>query len=255
MVDRTNPGQASGTAMQRFAKSLEQAGIAFERRITWSGALPERILIAAKNTDAVAGNLIGDKLTAPESIQLAARGSARVISGSDERGLAYALMEMAERVENYGERVLEELEDLNQSPHTAIRGMDRLIANIGDCAWWMDEAYWRWYLEELLAARFNRLVLLVGFDTPYLSPPYPFFVDVPEYPGVKVITPGLDRAGHLAALRRLGQLATSTEWNLCSQHGSSHYGRLTKLLWLMALMICPRIAPQAYASLFCNARR
>ncbi|MCL2776019.1 MAG: hypothetical protein FWD71_22140 [Oscillospiraceae bacterium] len=207
LVDRTIQGQVSGVAMKRFINALEQAGIVFEKRITWSGALPERILIAAKNTDAVAGNLLHDKLTVPESIQFAKYGAARVISGSDERGLAYALMEMAERVENYGGRALDELEDLNQSPHAAIRGMDRIIANTGDCAWWMSEEYWRWYLEELLAARFNRLILLVGFDTPYLSPPYPFFVDVPEYQNVKMITPELDRASHLAALRRLGKLA------------------------------------------------
>ena len=207
LIDRTSPGQASAIAMKRFTKALEQADIAFEKRITWSGALPERIIIASKNTDALAGNLLNDKLTAPESIQLSSNGAARVISGSDERGLAYALTEMAERVESYGEQALIELGEYNQSPHTAVRGMDRLIANTGDCQWWMNEEYWRWYLEELLAARFNRLVLLVGFDTPYLSPPYPFFVDVPEYPDVKVITPELDRTEHLTALRRLGQLA------------------------------------------------
>ncbi|MCL1794217.1 MAG: hypothetical protein FWG34_10130 [Oscillospiraceae bacterium] len=206
LVDRTTPDQVSGIAMKRFTNALEQAGIAFEKRITWTGELPERIIIAAKNTDALAGNLLRDKLTAPESVQFMSFGAARVISGSDERGLAYALMEMAERVESCGERALDKLEGLNQSPHTKIRGMDRLIANTGDCEWWMDEKYWRWYLEELLAVRFNRLVLLVGFDTPYLSPPYPFFVDVPEYPGVKVITPGLNRTVHLDALRKLGRL-------------------------------------------------
>ena len=125
LVDRTEKGKVSGTAMKRFVKALEEAGITFEKRTTWSGTLPERIFIAAKNTDALAGNLLYNKLTAPESIQLASNGAARVISGSDERGLAYALIEMAERIEIYGERALDELENLNQSPYTAVRGTGR----------------------------------------------------------------------------------------------------------------------------------
>ncbi|MCL2059341.1 MAG: hypothetical protein FWH01_09850, partial [Oscillospiraceae bacterium] len=75
------------------------------------------------------------------------------------------------------------------------------------CDWWMSEDYWRYRLEGMLRARFNRLTFLVGFDTSYLSPPYPYFVDVPEFPGVRVEDPGVDRAQYRAALRRLGSLA------------------------------------------------
>ena len=65
LVDRTVSNQVSGIAMKCFTKALEQAGINYERRTTWTGALPEHIIIAAKNTDALAGNLLDLKLTAP----------------------------------------------------------------------------------------------------------------------------------------------------------------------------------------------
>ncbi|MDR3120130.1 MAG: hypothetical protein LBU58_02165 [Clostridiales bacterium] len=208
LVDRTAAGGASGIAMKRLCAALGGAGIEYERVISWTGALPERIVIAAPNTDATVRNLLRkNPLTAPESIQLAAAGGARLISGSDERGLAYALMEVAERVEADGEQALSGLSCEESSPTVAVRGVDRIISNTADCEWWMSEDYWRSYLEGMLAARFNRLVLLVGFDTSYLSPAYPFFVDVPEYPGVRLIGGKVERGAHLAALRRLGALA------------------------------------------------
>jgi len=207
LVDHTSNKKASGTAMNRLSRALKSAGIDFERKITWTGKLPEKIIIAALNTDAVVFNLTRSAVTIPESIQLAAVGNARIISGSDERGLAYALMEIAERVEAYGEKALIELEDEIVSPTVSVRGIDKIVCNTGDTSWWMSEDYWRYYLGEMLAARFNRLVMLVGFDTSYLSPPYAFFVDVPEFPDVKLKVEHVNRRQHLAALRRLGQLA------------------------------------------------
>lgn len=206
LINRAVRGSASGIAMERLQRALSEQGIAYEEKRSWSLQLPEKILIAAKNTEAVAKNLLPRIETAPESIQLARSGNARIISGSDERGLAYALMELAERVEAYGGQALITLRDETNSPANPVRGIDRIISNSGDSAWWMNEAYWRYYLETMLADRYNRLVLLVGFDTGYLTPPYPFFVDVPDFPGVRITRGDLSRGEHLAALRNLGRL-------------------------------------------------
>jgi len=206
LVNRAKPGCASGVAMARLKRALVDKGIMYDERLSWSASLPAKILIAAKNTDAAAANLLGHIETAPESLQFACPGNARVVSGSDERGLSYALMELAERVEAYGEAALTNLREETHSPANHIRGIDRLISHSGDGDWWMNQAYWRTYLEAMLANRYNRLTLLVGFDTGYLTPPYPFFVDVPNFPNVKLTRDDLSRPAHLAALRNLGKL-------------------------------------------------
>ena len=207
IVDQASNGQPSGTAMKRLLSALEAKNIPYERRVSWSGALPKKILIAAVTTAAAVYNLLSCVPTAPESILLGTIKGAKIVSGSDQRGLAYALMEMAERVEEQGEAAMLNLKYECVRPTSAIRGIDRLILNTGDCDWWMNESYWRYYLEDMLAARYNRLVLLVGFDTPYLSPPYPYFVEVPGFPGVHPTDETIDRSNHLSALRRLGHLA------------------------------------------------
>ena len=205
IVDHVKDG-ASAIAKRRFLSALDKAGIAYEIKIMHTGAFDGRAVILAQNNDPMVYNLADKTAAAPESIQIFSAGKAVIISGSDERGLAYAVMEMTERVEAYGERALLELKPESNSPTAIVRGMDKLVCNTDDDAWWMSEDYWRYRLESMLAARYNRLVLLVGFDTSYLSPPYPYFVDVPEYPGVTVNDPDFDRSRHLAALRRLGSL-------------------------------------------------
>ena len=206
IVDRA-PRGAPAVAKKRFIAALGKAGCDYEVKITWTGAFMDNTVILAPNTDPIVYNIADEIADAPESLQMFAYGKAVVLSGSDERGLAYAIMEMAERVEAYGEKALLELEPETNSPGTAVRGIDKLVCNTDDCDWWMSEDYWRYRLESMLCARFNRLTLLVGFDTSYLSPPYPYYVEVPEYPKVIVNDPKINRAEHLAALRRLGSLA------------------------------------------------
>ena len=206
LIDRA-PSGFSGAVKKRLTSALENSGIPYETRITWTGPFTENTLILAINTDPFIYNITAEKVTAPESVQIFQTGKALALSGSDARGLGYAITETAERVEAYGEKALLEPETGISSPSAAIRGMDKIVCNTDDAAWWMSEEYWRRRLGDMLAARFNRLTLLVGYDTSYLSPPYPYFIEVPEYPGVRVDDPKINRGEYLAALRRLGRLA------------------------------------------------
>ena len=63
LVDHTCNKRASGTAMNRLSRALKSAGIDLERKITWTGKLPEKIILAALNTDAVVYNLIHTAVT------------------------------------------------------------------------------------------------------------------------------------------------------------------------------------------------
>jgi hypothetical protein len=53
--------------------------------------------------------------------------------------------------------------------------------------WFYDDGFWRYYLERLAQCRFNRFVLVTGYNTAFMSPPYPFFVEVPGYDGIRII--------------------------------------------------------------------
>ena len=111
-------------------------------------------------------------------------GEVLLLSGSDERGVLYTLLETARKVRIYGARALGEAEEYTESPDNRVRCMDRYLLGHLDNEWFMSEAFWEYYCERLANARFNRFCLIIGFDTAYMSPPYPFLVDVPGYASV-----------------------------------------------------------------------
>ncbi|MFN2129712.1 MAG: hypothetical protein ACK2VD_04255 [Anaerolineae bacterium] len=129
-----------------------------------------------------------------------------VASGTNERALMYALLELADAVEAEGRAAFSHLERRVERPDNRVRGMDRFLMGPLDEAWWHSDAFWAYYLDRLAHCRFNRLVLIAGFDTAYLSPPYPYFVQAAGYPDVRVVD--LDeeqRERNLERLRAIGR--------------------------------------------------
>jgi hypothetical protein len=128
--------------------------------------------------------------------------------GTDGQGLAYALLELADRVADRGPSAVKALAPAVEYPHNSVRGVTRFIVNHHDERWMYDESFLRWWYARLVRARFNRVEYVIGFDTAYLSPPYPWFITVPGYEDLRV--KGLSdeqRAHNLEGLRRMGQLA------------------------------------------------
>jgi hypothetical protein len=132
----------------------------------------------------------------PESFALvpgkAGKHSLVLACGSDPRGLTYAILELADRV-NYSSDALRSLK-LNHSvvekPANRVRSNMRLFASdVEDKAWFYDRAFWSRYLTMLATERFNRfsLALGLGYDFPvdihdaYFHFAYPFLVAVPGY--------------------------------------------------------------------------
>ena len=169
-----------------------------------------RIQLLLENADLV-------YCTDPESTicqwcQVQGGGSVLVLAGTDDVGLMYTLLEMAERIEADGFDALNDAEEFCESPDNRVRCVDRYVVGHLDDEWLKSEKFWRYYLPRLAKARFNRFCLIVGFDTAYMAPPYPFFVEVKGYESITVS--GQDEAtreDNLAALRRIGRL--------CHEHG------------------------------------
>jgi hypothetical protein len=135
------------------------------------------------------------------------RDKALVIAGADDTGLMYALLEMARRINYDGTDALLKAENVMESPYNKVRCVDRYVLGHLDDEWFKSEEFWHYLLGRMAKARFNRFCLILGFDTAYMSPPYPFFRESKNHPEVTV--KGLSTtamAENLAALRRIGSL-------------------------------------------------
>jgi hypothetical protein len=133
-------------------------------------------------------------------------------AGADERGLVYAILELADRVEHAPDLLaaLDIAAPIVERPANPVRGIARLfVSDVEDLGWFRDRDGWRQYLTLLATQRFNRLHLAFGIGhdflrnviDSYLLFPYPFLVEVPGY---DVRVPGLsteERAANLDTLR------------------------------------------------------
>ncbi len=112
----------------------------------------------------------------------------------DERGMIYALTELADRVRySDGEDLFAGKFPLAEKPSARIRSMARLFCSEEeDKVWFHDKQQWRDYLTMLASNRFNRfaLTLGMGYNYPYHNPwitdvyfyfPYPFLLKLPGY--------------------------------------------------------------------------
>jgi hypothetical protein len=132
--------------------------------------------------------------------------------GTDERGLVYAVLDLADRVAHAPDPFAALWVDapVVQQPANEVRSVARLfVSESDDKPWFHDKAFWRSYLSMIVAQRFNRLNLMVGlgYNFPwhitdsYLYFAYPFLVDVPGY-GVRIPQlPSDERERNLQMLR------------------------------------------------------
>ena len=139
-----------------------------------------------------------------------------LVGGTDSRGLMYALLELADRITDKGATALDALTPSVEYPHNAVRGVTRFIVNHHDEAWMFDEDFLHWWYARLARYRFNRVEYVMGFDTAYLSPPYPWFIAVDGFEHLRVSGLSNDRrAANLRGLRRMGQLAHDYGLEFC----------------------------------------
>ncbi|HXS69684.1 MAG TPA: hypothetical protein VN761_12630, partial [Candidatus Polarisedimenticolia bacterium] len=185
-----------------------------------ASATSECVFVTGKDSP-VSGQLLernGLSLpTAQESLALvrgkiAGKRSALMAAGSDTRGLVYALLELADRV-NYASDPLRVLKDVKPTvEHSAnqIRSACRIFASdVEDKPWFNDRSFWTRYLTTLATNRFNRfnLALGLGYDFTtditdcYFHFAYPFLLSVPGYSVRAVPLRDAERDSNLEMMR------------------------------------------------------
>jgi hypothetical protein len=113
-------------------------------------------------------------------------------SGSDARGLVYAILELADRVNCSADPLAElsRVEYTSEKPANRIRSIMRAFtSDVEDKPWFNDREMWPRYLTTLAMQRFNRfnLSLGIGYDflqnvtDAYFLFAYPFLLSVPGY--------------------------------------------------------------------------
>ena len=131
-----------------------------------------------------------------------------LVSGSDDRGLMYALLDVADRIgwSSDPSRPFSEVRDIQEKPAVVERALSIYTMHQANFeSYFYDEDYWARYLDMLAENRFNTFALLLGYENwGYFTPPYPYFFDVEEFPDVKVVgITGRKQQRNLAALNRL----------------------------------------------------
>lgn len=217
-------------ALEQLCDALAARGVSVQMHARRAEAPAGGVcLLIAGHTSPAAGEVLrGAGVSvpaAPESLGLVPGGvggrSVLLACGSDTRGLVYAVLELADRVEHAEGDPLAALRasaPAIEQPANPIRSIMRLFASeVEDKPWFYDRAFWRRYLSMLVAQRFNRFNLALGlsYDFPrrvrdaYFYFAYPFLVSVPGY---EVRVTGLsdaERERNLSMLRFISEEAVA----------------------------------------------
>lgn len=199
---------ATSAAASRAADQLRQAiaakGVPCERAHSPQAAHGSAfcIVVAGPESEMARSFSSAARLTAPESLRLSpgtvAGIPAVLVSGSDTRGFVYGLLELAERV-RFGSHPIGALhltDAIDEKPANQVRSVGRYFCSeLEDKSWYYDRTFWSGYLDTLVSSRFNRFALAYGleYDFPrgvtddYLHFPYPYLVEVPGFPDVRVM--------------------------------------------------------------------
>ncbi|HUV65739.1 MAG TPA: hypothetical protein VMW24_17720 [Sedimentisphaerales bacterium] len=138
--------------------------------------------------------------------------SALLATGSDVRGLVYALLELADRVEHARSPVAElrRPDRIVEQPANPVRSIARLFtSDVEDKAWYYDKSFWQRYLSMLITQRINRFSMTfgLGYNAPrhirdsYFYFTYPFLLSVPGHNVKAVGLPDEERDRNLEMLR------------------------------------------------------
>lgn len=210
-----------GWAVEQLQAALKAKGIAAPIRESLDQTAPGTDCILVTGASSALGREVLASVGAsvpegPEALGLVrgrlADRPVLLACGTDARGLVYALLELADRV-NFAEDPLAALRTVERTverPANVIRSVARFfVSDVEDKPWFYDREFWGRYLTMLTAQRFNRfsLTLGIGYDFTsnirdcYFHFAYPFLVSVPGYDVRAVPLPDAERERNLEMLR------------------------------------------------------
>ncbi len=221
LVGDADAGPPVRHGLEKVSQALTARGVTVERAASPEAARGD-VLIVAGLAD---GNGPAAKLhqtrgiarpEAAEALQISrielAGKKALLVTGTDDRGAMYALLDVADRV-GWGEGPhdpLAEVAETREAPATAERALSKYTMHRAHFeSTFHDEAYWGRYFDTLARNRFNSFVLIFGYENGgYFAPPYPYFFDTDGFAEIAVVgyTPARQQK-NLHSLKRMIALA------------------------------------------------
>jgi hypothetical protein len=215
------PGRSVQHGLNQLKSALNQNGAELAETRSLDAASGEFVIVAGLcrgpgEAARLMNELKLDPLTQPESLLVrhVERGGKKIllVSGADDRGLMYALLDVADRVGWAVDpaRPFSEVRDTREIPDVRDRAISIYTMHRATFEErFFDEAYCARYFDMLARHRFNSFVLIFGYENGgYFAPAYPYFFDVEGFPEVGVV--GFtheQQQRHLRALNRLIEMA------------------------------------------------
>lgn len=213
-------GPAARHGLSKIRQALQERRVAFEEVGSLGAARGGNLVVVGVGGSGAVGNLSSSANAAsPQGAEAVSIRQSRwqgrpawLVSGGDDRGLMYGLLDVADRIGWAHDSLdpLSEVREADESPTVRERSLsiytmqkeqfERRLHN---------EAYWARYLDLLARSRFNTFTLILGYETAgYMAPPYPYFFDVAGFPQVHAVgySPEAQRR-NLNALNRLVSMA------------------------------------------------
>ncbi len=214
-------GSSVQHGMTKLTKNLEKQNISYELIRSLKQAKGTAILIVGLTSgNGTAAKLAHDTnqptLSQPESLSIwkteFQQKPVWVINGADDRGLMYALLDVAERISwsSNANDPFSEVIPVNESPEVVTRAISMYTMNR---AYWesrfYNEDYWANYMDMLAENRFNCIVLIFGYENGgFLAPCYPYFFNVDGFPTIKMGNLTVEeQEKNLVALNRMIEMA------------------------------------------------
>jgi dienelactone hydrolase len=211
------PGLAARHGLNKLAAALKARGVAVEQANSLETVRGETLIVAGRADASGAAAVLSKSLgVAPpegaESLLIRRtkwNGKATLlVSGADDRGLMYALLDVADRVGWAADpnNPLGEVRDAAEKPYVAERGVSIYTMQQADFERrFFNEEYWTRYFDMLARDRFNTFILIFGYENAgYFAPAYPYFLDVEGFPDVRVV--GLTKEQQQRNLKMLNRL-------------------------------------------------
>ncbi len=221
LITDTSLSPAASHGIEKLSAALRAKGLACQKAASLDDAQGKFVIVAGLAAgDGPASRLLKEGShpvpEGPEALVIRrTQWKGRplcLIAGSDDRGLMYAALDVADRIgwSTDPGTPFAEVRDTAEKPDVPERALSLYTMNR---AYWesrfYDEDYWARYLDLLAQSRFNSLVVIFGYENGgFLAPCYPYFFDVEDFPDVRMvgISPEQQRR-NLAALKRLIAMA------------------------------------------------
>jgi hypothetical protein len=221
IITDKNPGTSVLYGLSKVTGSFQSKNISFETAGSLSDTKGKLIIITGlSGGEGEAARLLksGNHTVPQVSEALSVRKTILqgkpvwIITGFDDRGLMYALLDVAIRIRWSTDirNPMSEVSEITEKPDVPERAISFYTMNR---SYWesrfYDEAYWSGYLDVLAQNRFNSMVVIFGYENGgFLAPCYPYFFDTEGYSDIRMvgITP-LEQQRNLDALNKLIKMA------------------------------------------------